>query len=64
MSKWSLQRLVGSWQHRFTKRLVRIASHCEKGIRIANYVGGTDKARQIDKLQVAQPPLKRRAKTT
>ena len=33
----------------------QIASHCEKEIRIANYVGGTDKARQIDKLQVAQP---------
>ena len=35
----------------------QIASHCEKEIRIANYVGGTDKARQIDKLQVAQPHI-------
>ena len=33
----------------------QIASHCEK--EIANYVGGTDKARQIDKLQVAQPHI-------
>ncbi len=31
----------------------QIASHSEKEIRIANYVGGTDKARQIEKLQVA-----------
>ena len=35
----------------------QIAIHCEKEIRIANYVGGTDKARQIDKLQVAQPHI-------
>ena len=35
----------------------QIASHCEKEIRIANYVGGTDKARQIDKLQIAQPHI-------
>ena len=35
----------------------QIANHCEKEIRIANYVGGTDKARQIDKLQVAQPHI-------
>ena len=35
----------------------QIASHCEKEVRIANYVGGTDKARQIDKLQIAQPHI-------
>ena len=35
----------------------QIAGHCEKEIRIANYVGGTDKARQIDKLQIAQPHI-------
>ena len=35
----------------------QIASHCEKEIRIANYVGGTDKARQIAELPVAQPHI-------
>ena len=35
----------------------QIASHSEKEIRIANYVGGTDKSRQIEKLQVKQPHI-------
>ena len=35
----------------------QIASHSEKEIRIMNYVGGTDKSRQIEKLQVKQPHI-------
>jgi len=35
----------------------QIASHSEKEIRIVNYVGGTDKSRQIEKLQVKQPHI-------
>ena len=35
----------------------QIASHSEKEIRIANYDGGTDKSRQIEKLQVKQPHI-------
>ena len=36
----------------------QIASHSEKKeIRIVNYVGGTDKSRQIEKLQVKQPHI-------
>ncbi|MGT2888221.1 DEAD/DEAH box helicase [Streptococcus didelphis] len=35
----------------------QIASFSEQEIRIANYVGGTDKLRQIEKLQVSQPHI-------
>jgi ATP-dependent RNA helicase CshB len=35
----------------------QIAEHSEVEIRVANYVGGTDKARQIDKLQSKQPHI-------
>ncbi|CQR25790.1 superfamily II DNA/RNA helicase [Streptococcus varani] len=35
----------------------QIAEHSEVEIRLANYVGGTDKARQIDKLQSKQPHI-------
>ena len=35
----------------------QIASHSDKEIRIVNYVGGTDKRRQIEKLQVKQPHI-------
>ena len=35
----------------------QLASHCESEIRISNYVGGTDKKRQIDKLQSNQPHI-------
>lgn len=35
----------------------QLASHCESEIRISNYVGGTDKKRQIDKLQSSQPHI-------
>lgn len=35
----------------------QIASHSDKEIRIVNYVGGTDKSRQIEKLQVKQPHI-------
>lgn len=35
----------------------QIASHSDKEIRIVNYVGGTDKNRQIEKLQVKQPHI-------
>ena len=41
----------------FTFRARQIASHSEKEIRIVNYVGGTDKSRQIEKLQVKQPHI-------
>ena len=35
----------------------QIASHSDKEIRVVNYVGGTDKSRQIEKLQVKQPHI-------
>lgn len=35
----------------------QIASYSEEEIRLANYVGGTDKLRQIEKLQVSQPHI-------
>ncbi|MFS1663389.1 DEAD/DEAH box helicase [Streptococcus sp. zg-JUN1979] len=35
----------------------QIANHSDKPIRLANYVGGTDKQRQLDKLQSAQPQI-------
>ncbi|HFZ7066959.1 TPA: DEAD/DEAH box helicase [Streptococcus agalactiae] len=33
----------------------QIAEHSEQEIRVVNYVGGTDKLRQIEKLKVSQP---------
>ena len=35
----------------------QIASFSDKEIRVANYVGGTDKTRQIDKLEFSQPHI-------
>lgn len=35
----------------------QIAAHFDPEVRVANYVGGTDKNRQIDKLQAGQPHL-------
>ena len=35
----------------------QIASHSEEDVRVVNYVGGTDKARQIDKLASNQPHI-------
>ena len=35
----------------------QLASFSEQEIRVANYVGGTDKARQIDKLESSQPHI-------
>jgi len=35
----------------------QLASFSEKEIRVANYVGGTDKARQIGKLESSQPHI-------
>lgn len=35
----------------------QIAAHSQDEIRVANYVGGTDKLRQIEKLKVAQPHI-------
>lgn len=35
----------------------QIAAHSEKEIRVVNYVGGTDKLRQIERLKTAQPHL-------
>ena len=35
----------------------QIAEHAETEIRVVNYVGGTDKNRQIDKLQSSQPQI-------
>ena len=35
----------------------QIASFSDTEIRVANYVGGTDKARQIDKLETSQPHI-------
>ncbi|MFX3776858.1 DEAD/DEAH box helicase, partial [Streptococcus suis] len=33
----------------------QLASHTDIEVRVTNYVGGTDKYRQIDKLQASQP---------
>ena len=46
-----------SWRRKFTKLLVKSLVILEKEIRIVNYVGGTDKSRQIEKLQVKQPHI-------
>lgn len=35
----------------------QIADHSDKEIRVVNYVGGTDKLRQIEKLKVTQPHI-------
>ncbi|AXQ79252.1 DEAD/DEAH box helicase [Streptococcus chenjunshii] len=35
----------------------QIADHAEADIRIANYVGGTDKMRQLEKLKASQPHI-------
>ncbi|MGT2934069.1 DEAD/DEAH box helicase [Streptococcus catagoni] len=35
----------------------QIASHSKKEIKLANYVGGTDKLRQVEKLKVSQPQI-------
>lgn len=35
----------------------QLAKHCDKTIHIANYVGGTDKVRQIEKLKNEQPQI-------
>lgn len=35
----------------------QIASYSDKDIRLVNYVGGTDKLRQIEKLKVSQPHI-------
>lgn len=35
----------------------QIAEHSEQEIRVVNYVGGTDKLRQIEKLKVSQPHI-------
>ncbi|MGT2832697.1 DEAD/DEAH box helicase [Streptococcus halotolerans] len=35
----------------------QIASHSKKGLRVVNYVGGTDKLRQMERLKTAQPHI-------
>ncbi len=45
-----------NWQRRFTKHSSNCA-HSEVEIRVVNYVGGTDKARQIEKLASNQPHI-------
>lgn len=40
--------------HQATKQ---IAEHSEQEVRVVNYVGGTDKLRQIEKLKVSQPHI-------
>lgn len=35
----------------------QIAEHSEQEVRVVNYVGGTDKLRQIEKLKVSQPHI-------
>ncbi len=35
----------------------QLASHSDIEVRVTNYVGGTDKTRQIDKLQAGQPHI-------
>ena len=40
-----------------SKQLVRLQPNSEVEVRVVNYVGGTDKARQIDKLASNQPHI-------
>lgn len=47
-------RELGTQIHQATKQ---IAEHSEQEIRVVNYVGGTDKLRQIEKLKVSQPHI-------
>lgn len=45
---------LGTQIYQATKQ---IAEHSEQEIRVVNYVGGTDKLRQIEKLKVSQPHI-------
>ncbi|HGK5820719.1 TPA: DEAD/DEAH box helicase [Streptococcus agalactiae] len=47
-------RELGTQIYQATKQ---IAEHSEQEIRVINYVGGTDKLRQIEKLKVSQPHI-------
>lgn len=47
-------RELGTQIYQVTKQ---IAEHSEQEIRVVNYVGGTDKLRQIEKLKVSQPHI-------
>lgn len=47
-------RELGTQIYQATKQ---IAEHSEQEIRVVNYVGGTDKLRQIEKLKVSQPHI-------
>ncbi|HGA4195332.1 TPA: DEAD/DEAH box helicase [Streptococcus agalactiae] len=47
-------RELGTQIYQATKQ---IAEHSEQEIRVVNYVGGTDKLRQIEKLKVRQPHI-------
>ncbi|HFU9578029.1 TPA: DEAD/DEAH box helicase [Streptococcus agalactiae] len=47
-------RELGTQIYQATKK---IAEHSEQEIRVVNYVGGTDKLRQIEKLKVSQPHI-------
>ncbi|HEN4312510.1 TPA: DEAD/DEAH box helicase [Streptococcus agalactiae] len=47
-------RELGTQIYQATKQ---IAEHSEQEIRVVNYVGGTDKLRQIEKLKVSQPQI-------
>ncbi|CND93581.1 DEAD/DEAH box helicase [Streptococcus agalactiae] len=47
-------RELGTQIYQTTKQ---IAEHSEQEIRVVNYVGGTDKLRQIEKLKVSQPHI-------
>ncbi|HGI9144742.1 TPA: DEAD/DEAH box helicase [Streptococcus agalactiae] len=50
----SPSRELGTQIYQATKQ---IAEHSEQEIRVVNYVGGTDKLRQIEKLKVSQPHI-------
>lgn len=50
----ALSRELGTQIYQATKQ---IAEHSEQEIRVVNYVGGTDKLRQIEKLKVSQPHI-------
>lgn len=47
-------RELGTQIYQATKQ---IAEHSEQEIRVVNYIGGTDKLRQIEKLKVSQPHI-------
>ena len=55
--KQSLLHRAVSWLLKFTNAARQISAHSDVEVRVVNYVGGTDKARQIEKLASNQPHI-------